>query len=100
MEGGRERSRPPVDGEPARVASVSRNDGEQAIVGTHVPALVGAERDRRPIAADAGIDHADEDRTRRKRRRDRREQIGCGLRVARRQVVREVDNWHARRLAR
>ena len=100
MKGGGQHRRAPVDGEPARGFGTASGEREEAVVGTDEPTPAGIEGDRRPGAADARIDHAEEDRSARERRRQRRQQIGRGRRIAGRQVVHQIDHGNAGRVPR
>ncbi len=65
---------------------------EQAVARTDKPTMVGADDTRQPLPADAGIDDAENNRSRRKWARIRRKQIGRGSRIECRRIAQQIDD--------
>ena len=81
-----------VDVPAARRCGAALDQLQQAVARADVPAAVGLENDRRAGPADAGVDHAEKRRPRRKPLGIGREQIGRCLGIAGRRIGEEVDD--------
>jgi hypothetical protein len=81
-----------LDAPPVGLGRPGRDHVEQAVGGADEPVIVRLHHDGIARGADAGIDHADEDRCPGKAARQRRQHMGRGTGVETRRIVQQVDN--------